>query len=169
MGMLDDEFFLRFASMFEAEATTLLAGVDNIPNTVDVAVAPAEMVRWLGSWIGLPPLDSALDEALQRRLVRTGSEGLAWRGTRHGLQPFLEVLTGGPVEIDETGSIRRDEGQEAPDPKVIMRVQGTGRMSVKEFVALVQDELPANAIFEVWIADQRVWPIDVFSGDEEVR
>ena len=160
MGMLDDEFFLRFASMFEEEATTFLAGVDNIPHAFDVTVAPAAMVRHLGSWIGLPAIDSALDESLQRRMVRTGSAGLAWRGTRQALQDFLEVVTEGPAEVEESGSIRRDAGDAAPDPMVVMRVQGTGRMSVREFVAVVEDELPANARFEVWIADRRVWPAD---------
>lgn len=158
MGMLDDEFFLRFASMFEEEATTILAGVDNIPHAFDVTVAPPAMVRHMGSWIGLPPIDSALDESLQRRMVRTGSSVLAWRGTRQALQDFLEVVTEAPAVVEESGSIRRDSGEPAPDPTVIMRVQGTGRMSVREFVAVVEDELPANARFEVWIADRRVWP-----------
>ncbi|HET9077888.1 MAG TPA: phage tail protein [Acidimicrobiales bacterium] len=165
--MLDDDFFLRFASMFEEEATTLLAGVDNIPHAFDVTVAPPAMVRQLGSWIGLPPIDSALDERLQRRLVRAGSAGLAWRGTRRALQDFLEVVTEGPAVVEESGSIRRDTGEPAPDPLVIMRVQGTGRMPVREFVALVEDEMPANARFEVWIAGRRVWPADQPGTGEE--
>lgn len=158
MGMLDDSFFLRFVSMFEEEATSLLNGVDNIPHVVDPTVAPPEMVRWLGSWIGLPPIDSSLDETVQRRLVRTGSECLAWRGTRHGLQRFLETTTGAPAEVTETGSVRRDEGAPAPAPSVVMRVQSTGAMSIQEFVAVVSDELPAQASFEVWVGDDRVWP-----------
>ena len=163
MGMLDDGFFLRFVSMFEEEATTLLDGVDNIPHVVDPTVAPPEMVRWLGSWIGLSPIDSSLDESMQRRLVRTGSRGLAWRGTRYGLERFLEAMTGAPADVAESGSVRRDEGAPAPDPAVVMRVQGTGRMSTREFVAVVADELPASASFEVWVGDHRVWP----EGQEE--
>lgn len=160
MGMLDDDFFLRFVSMFEEEATTLVSGVDNIPNVVDPTVAPAEMVRWLGSWIGLPPIDSSLDEHMQRRLVRTGSECLAWRGTRRGLQRFLEVISDGAAEVLESGSIRRDQGQFAPDPSVVMKVDGTGGMSVQEFVSVVRDELPANSQFEMWLGDSRIWPPD---------
>lgn len=158
MGMVDDDFFLRFVSMFEEEATTLLDGVDNIPQVVDPTVAPAAMVRWLGSWIGLPPIDSSLDEDMQRRLVRTGSECLAWRGTRRGLERFLEAMTGGPAEVIESGSVRRDEGDRAPEPSVVMRVPGTGSMSTRDFVAVVSDELPANASFEIWIGDSCVWP-----------
>ena len=158
MGMLDDDFFLRFVSIFEQEATSFLDGVDNIPHVIDPDVAPPAMVRWLGSWIGLAPIDSSLDEDLQRRLVRMGSAGLAWRGTRYGLERFLEVVTGGPVEVEETGSIRPDAGVAAPAPFVVMRVGGTGHMSVREFVTVVRDELPADAGFELWVAGNRVWP-----------
>ena len=159
MGMLDDNFFLRFVSMFEEEATSLLEGVDNIPHVVDPTVAPPAMVRLLGSWIGLAPIDSSLDEDLQRRLVRAGSDCLAWRGTRFGLQRFLEVVTGGPVQVEETGGIRIDAGDAAPEPFVTMRVTGTGQMSVRDFVAVVEDELPATARFEIWVGDSRVWPL----------
>ena len=159
MGMLDDDFFLRFVSMFEEEATTLLEGVDNIPNLVDPTVAPAAMVRWLASWIGLPPIDSSLDEDTQRRLVRTGSQCLAWRGTRQGLLRFLEVMTDGPAEVTESGSIRYDQGDGAPAPAVMMKVEGTGQMSVRDFVSVVRDELPAHTSFEIWVGTDRVWPI----------
>jgi len=70
MGMLDDDFFLRYASIFEEVATSFLEGADNVTNILDVTVAPAEFVRWLGTWIGLESVDSSLDESLQRRLVR---------------------------------------------------------------------------------------------------
>lgn len=168
MGMLDDGFFLRFVSMFEDEATSFLEGVDNIPNLLDPTVAPPEMVRWLGSWIGLPPIDSSLEERLQRALVRTGSECLAWRGTRQGLQRFLEVTTDGPAEVVETGSIRSDTGEPAPEPTVVMHVGGLGGMSVNEFVSVVVDELPANVRFEIWVADNRVWPTEATDSDEAI-
>ena len=105
MGMLDDDFFVRFVSLFEDVATSYLEGTDNIPNVVDVDVAPPELVRWLGSWIGMPPIDSSLAEDLQRRLVSTASAILAWRGTRQGLEQFLTVVTGGPIEVEESGGI----------------------------------------------------------------
>lgn len=166
MGMLDDGFFLRFVSMFEEVATTLLDDVDNIPHLVDPTVAPPEMVRWLASWIGLAPIDSSIDEGLQRRLVRTASAGLAWRGTRGGLQRYLEATTGAPAEVTESGSVRRDEGAPAPEPSVTMRVQNTGRMSAREFMEVVRDELPANASYEIWVGDERVWPAPGAEGDE---
>ena len=163
MGMLDDDFFLRYTSIFEDVATTFLEGADNVANILDVTVAPAEFVRWLGTWIGLESVDSSLEESLQRRLVRQASKDLAWRGTRRGLEEFLGVLTGGPVVVTESGGISREGGLGPRTPFVRVRVASTGWMSAQDFVALVSDEIPANAVFEVYLNEQRLWPPEVSS------
>ena len=169
MGMLDDDFFLRFASMFESEATTLLAGADNIPNVVDPTVAPPEVVRWLGSWVGAARIDSSLDEMFQRRLVRSTSDSLAWRGTRAGLERFLQGITGQPARIDETGSVRRDAGQPAPRPFIRITVAGTAGLDPAQFAALVADEVPANAAYEIWAGRDRIWPEEQHQMEIEPR
>src|SRR5437763_1081784 len=74
MGMLDDDFFVRFVSIFQEVATTMLDDVDNLGNVVDVTVAPEPMVRWLGSWLGLSSIDPSLPHELQRRIVRESAQ-----------------------------------------------------------------------------------------------
>jgi phage tail-like protein len=158
MGMLDDDFFIRFTSMFQELATTLLDGVDNIPNVVDVTVAPAPMVRWLGSWIGVDNIDSSLPVDLQRRIVRESAQILSWRGTRRGLVQFLELVTGGHVEVSDSGGIFvAGEAGHRP-PHVWMRVESTGWIREDDFVALVIDELPANVTFELYVRGRQLWP-----------
>lgn len=158
MGLLDDDFFIRFVSLFQDLATTLLDGVDNIPNAVDVTVAPAPMVRWLGSWIGVDNIDSSLPVGLQRRIVQESSQILSWRGTRRGLVQFLELVTGGPAVVEDSGGIfvAGDAGYRAPH--VRMQVESTGWVREDDFVSLIVDELPANVTYEVWIRDRRLWP-----------
>src|SRR5580765_1273915 len=102
MGMLEDDFFARFVGIFQHVATTFVDDVDNI---VDVTVAPEAVVRWLGAWLGIDSIDSSLPHELQRRIVTETGRFLAWRGTRRGLQAFLELVSGGPVEIAETGGV----------------------------------------------------------------
>jgi phage tail-like protein len=167
MGMLDDSFFVRFTSLFQEVATSYLEGADNVANVVDVSVAPAEVVRWLGEWIGLESVDSSLDEGLQRRLVRQASKDLAWRGTRRGLEEFLAVVTGGPVTVEETGAIGREGSLGERWPFVRVRVASTGWMSAGDFVTLVSDEVPANVQFEVWLPDRRLWPEEEVKGPED--
>lgn len=158
MGMLDDDFFIRFVSLFQDLATTLLDGVDNIPNVVDVTVAPAPLVRWLGSWIGVGNIDSSIPVDLQRRIVRESSQILAWRGTHRGLVQFLELISQGPAEVDDSGGIfvAGEGGHRAPH--VRMRVESTGWVREDEFVKLVIDELPANVTFELFVRDKQLWP-----------
>lgn len=159
MGMLDDDFFVRFVSLFQEMATTLLDGADNITNIVDPTVAPTPLVRWMGSWIGTPSIDSSLPEALQRELVRRSSETLAWRGTRSGLERFLEVVTGAPAQIEESGRITR-EGESDPQPPFIrIRVESIGWLPDEDFIALVEDEIPASAPYELYVGDRRLWPV----------
>jgi phage tail-like protein len=159
MGMMDDSFFVRYISLFQEVATTLLEDADNIPNVVDVTVAPLPVVRWLGSWIGFTSIDSSLPDDLQRRLVREASRILAWRGTRRGLEQFLEVVTGAPAEITESGAILR-EGEAPNDaPFVRMTVTSTGWLSDEDFIELVADEIPANVTFDLFVGDRQLWPV----------
>jgi len=158
-GMLDDDFFVRFVSLFQDLATSLLDGVDNVPNLVDPSIAPLPVVRWLGSWIGVGFIDPSLPDALQRHLVRTSSRVLTWRGTKRGLADFLEAVTSGPVEIDESGAILHEGEAGERDPWVRVRVESTGWLSEEDFTALVGDEIPADVSYELSVGDRRIWPM----------
>ena len=158
MGMLEDDFFARFVGIFQEVSTTYLDGVDNLDNVVDVTVAPEEVVRWLGSWLGIESIDSSLPHELQRRIVIESGRFLAWRGTRRGLTAFLELMTGGPVEIEETGGVFAEGDAPRRPPLVIMRVESTGWMPEDDFVKLVCDELPAHVDFELYAGGRQLWP-----------
>ena len=158
VGMVEDEFFVRFVSIFQDVATTLLDGADNIDNLADMTVAPEPMVRWLASWIGVDAVDASLPPELQRRIVASAAETLAWRGTTRGLRRFLELISGGPVEVLDGGGVWRDG--EAPEGGqwVRLRVQSTGWLPEPDFVALVRDEIPAHVRAEIFVGDRQVWP-----------
>lgn len=151
MGMLDDELFVRFVSIFEEVATSLVEGADNIPNVVDPTVAPVPVLSWLGSWLGVNWIEPSLPDAVQRRLVRECGSALAWRGTRRGLETVLRAVTGGDVTVTDSGGVRRGStpGASAPDPRVRVVVRSTGWMSDDDFVELVTDEVPASVHCEI--------------------
>jgi phage tail-like protein len=158
MGMLDDDFFVRFVSIFQAVATSLLDDVDNLANIVDVTVAPDPVVRWMGGWLGITSIDASLPHELQRHIVRATGEMLAWRGTRRGLEAFLELVSGGPVGIEESGGIFAEGEAGRRPPFVRMTVQSTGWVPEADFVALVADEVPAGVTYELFVGDRLVWP-----------
>jgi phage tail-like protein len=158
MGMLEDDFFVRFVSIFQDVGTSLLDDADNLENVVDVTVAPPPVVRLLGSWIGVDAIDSSLDHELQRKIVRESGQILAWRGTRRGLEQFLRLVTDGPVEIEESGGVFAEGEAGDRPPFVRITLASTGWAPEPEFVRLLRDELPAHVTFEVWIGDRLLWP-----------
>src|SRR5579875_137360 len=158
VGMLDDDFFYRFASIFQEEASSFLDVVDNLAHIIDPAVAPPAMVRFLAGWLALPPLPPSLDEAYQRRYVKEARGWRAWRGTRRGLTELLRFLTGGEVEVADSGGVFRQGEAGLRPAQVRVTVEGTGWLTEADFIELVRDEVPANATLELFIGQRRAWP-----------
>jgi phage tail-like protein len=157
VGMLDSEFFVRFLSLFQELGTTLLEDADNIENVVDPTVAPDAMVRWMGSWIGVDSVDPSLPSELQRMIVRSSARTMSWRGTRSGLEQFLEMTSGGPAQVVDGGGIWREGEAPADTAHVRMTVASTGWLEEADFVALVRDEVPAHVRAALWIGERQVW------------
>ena len=160
VGMLDGDFFVRFVSIFQELGGTLLENADNVPNLVDIDVAPDGMVRWLNTWIAGGAIDPSLPHELQRRIVVSGAKTLGRRGTVAGLKRFLEITSGGPATVADGGGVWRDG--DAPDDTawVTMRVESTGWMPVADFVTFVRDEVPAHVRAELYVGSERVWRSD---------
>jgi len=159
MGMTDDEFFVRFVSIFQEVATTLLEDADLIDFIVDPAVTPTPLLSWLASWLGVSWIDSSLPEDVQRRLVFRLSDAFGWRGTRRGLEIILEAVTGAPVVVEETGRLRRHSDEGCASPFVRIQVESTGWLDDGDFVELVRDELPVAVAFQIEAGGRRIWPI----------
>ncbi|GAA1621622.1 phage tail protein [Georgenia ruanii] len=164
-GMLTDDFFTRFVAIFQAQADTLLAHAENLPHLADPTITPPAMLRWLGEWIGLDGVDAAMPEQVQRRLVAGAARILARRGTAAGLQEFLELFSGGPATVTDGGGVWAEGEAPADTAWVVMKVTSTGVLEEADFVALVQDEVPAHVRAELWVGSRRVWPGD---GDRPV-
>ena len=158
VGMLSDDFFTRFVSIFQEEATTLLAHGDNLPHLADPTVAPLPMVRWMADWIGLDGIDPGLPDGTQRRLVTTAAHTLRRRGTPGALQGFLELFSGGPAEVTDGGGVWREGEAPADHAWVVMRVASTGGLPDEAFVSLIADHVPAHVRAELWVDDRQIWP-----------
>ncbi|HSL59070.1 MAG TPA: phage tail protein [Acidimicrobiales bacterium] len=154
MGMLDDDFFVRFVGIFQELADTHKLNADSIEHAIDLAVAPPEMVRFLGTWIGVHAIDPSLPDDFQRRAVRAVGQMLPWRGTRKALLDLLELVTGEPAEVIDPGGVYR-EGQAPPNHKhVVIRVRTTGWVTETDLRALVAADMPADVTFELQIDPQ---------------
>jgi phage tail-like protein len=158
VGMTDDDFLMRFLGIFQSVADTVLHRVDTLHHTFDPTVAPDGMVRLMGSWLGVEWIDSTLEDELQRRIVLEYADLLRWRGTAYGLRRLLEVISGGPAVVDDSGGVY-PEGESPQRPAhVRLAVESSGWASPNDLLTIVRAELPASVTFELRIADTTVWP-----------
>jgi phage tail-like protein len=167
--MLGEDFFVRFVSIFQAQAETLLAHADNLPHLADIGLTPTAMVREMGQWLGLRGIDASYSPETQRRILRTAAATLQWRGTAAGLEQLLQLYSGGPVRITEGGGVFAED--EAPQGAawVILEVESTGPLGEADFLTLVLDEVPAHVHTEVRVDGRRIWPrVQPHPGVEEV-
>ena len=101
-----NEFLGRFMMLFESFWRDMELQIDHGELYYHPGVAPASFLPWLGSWIGLE-LEDDLPEDRKRRLLAAGVGLFRRRGTRRGLQEYLQIYTdatperGGEVKILE--------------------------------------------------------------------
>ncbi|MBN9608698.1 MAG: hypothetical protein BGO26_11460 [Actinobacteria bacterium 69-20] len=159
VGMLNSEFFVRFVSIFQELAETLMDGADQIEHVPDATVTPTPLLAYLASWIDVRTVDPSLAEDVQRVILRSSAKALALRGTKSGLEQYLRMLSGDKAQVEDGGGVWGEGASPADVAEVAwvrMRVTGTGHLSEDEFVALVRDEIPAHVRAELFVGDRRV-------------
>ena len=95
-----DDLMARFLMLFESFWGPIEMQIDNVSGYFNPALTPPDFLRWLASWFDLA-LNERLPEERQRQLVREAVPLYRRRGTRQGLQQYLEIYTGGEVYIVE--------------------------------------------------------------------
>jgi phage tail-like protein len=161
VAMLDDDFLVRFLGIFQTMADSYIVQVDAIEHLLDVSVTPEPMVRFLGSWLGARTIDPSLDPMTQRRIVREQGRMLPWRGTVRGLRQLLEMVTGGPVVVVDSGGVYA-EGDAPENPgHVHIEVLSLGWATEDDLIALIQSDLPASVTFDLHVGARRLWPREV--------
>jgi phage tail-like protein len=100
----EDGFTQRFMSAFDEALAPIFSTLDNLPAYLDPWLAPEDFLEWLGSWFGIV-LDESWSLARRRALITRAFEFYRMRGTASGLKEQIEVLTGGKVELHETGGV----------------------------------------------------------------
>jgi phage tail-like protein len=163
--MAEDDFLVRFLSIFQEISNTVLHQVDNLPHVFDPAVAPDDMVRFMGRWLACNWVDSSLPDPTQRDIVRRYSQLLQWRGTRRGLQQLLELISGQPAMVTDSGGVYLEDESPGNAPHVRLEVASEGWASDDDLLDIVRSELPASLTFELIVAGRTIWPpVDDGSG-----
>ena len=100
----DDNFTMRWTAALDDVLAPVMASLDCIEAYVDPMLAPEDFLVWLAGWSGMV-LDENWPLPRQRAVVAATAELYRSRGTSAGLRRHLELVTGGQVEITESGGV----------------------------------------------------------------
>jgi phage tail-like protein len=98
-----DEFMGHFMMLFESFWRPIDRQIDDIHFYFDPRLAPPDLLPWLASWVDLT-LDEQWPEEQRRLLLLSMVMLYRRRGTRRGLQDYLEIYTGRKPQITEHGA-----------------------------------------------------------------
>lgn len=91
------DFFRRFLFIFEQTFDPYIQTIDALWAHLDPLTAPEPLLPFLAHWVAwqLEP-DWGIEQ--QRQLIRNAIELYRWHGTRYGLQFYLHLYTGLPLD-----------------------------------------------------------------------
>jgi phage tail-like protein len=155
-AMARDRVIDGFVHACQEVADGLRHRIESVEHELDVDLAAPEMLTFVASWLGvqaetLGSADEPVREA-QRRLIRAVGQVLGWRGTRRGVETLLEALTGGRVDVSDSGGVfGRDDPLSPADDVVRIAMAHTGGLSEQQILAFLADELPVGARVELTV------------------
>jgi phage tail-like protein len=158
VGMVEDDFLSRFLMIFQTIADTAMHQIDTLRHVFDPTVAPDNMVRAMGAWIGIDWIDPSLPDELQRRIVREYSELVQWRGTTRGLRQLLELISLEPAVVSDSGGVFLEGDSVQQPPHVQLHVATSGWATEADLLRIVRAELPASVTFELHVGSHQIWP-----------
>jgi phage tail-like protein len=150
VGMLEDDFLVRFTSIFQDVADTLVDSVDTIDATTDLTVTPDPFVRWLGSWIDAYPNPGETAQApggtRERAWIQAQARTLTGRGTRPSLELMLQELCGGqPVRVIDGGGVYPVGQCPTGDPAwVQVELPRLDQVAASDVLDLIRTEVPVQ-------------------------
>jgi len=111
----EDPFVARFTAGLDDVLAPVIATLDNLEAYVDPLLAPEDFLAWLAGWVGVVVNENAPVE-LHRATVARAAELHRLRGTTAGLRATLELLTGGDVEVTDSGGVASSDRPGTPTP-----------------------------------------------------
>jgi phage tail-like protein len=154
----EDPFAQALTAGLDDVLSPIFASLDNLDAYLDPDLGPDDFLAWLAGWVGTE-LDDAWPEERRRALVRRAVEIYRVRGTIDGLRAHIELVTGGRVEIVESGGVAwsAQNGTDLPgqaEPRMTIRayVDDVASIDTRALDRLVSASKPAHVIHALEIA-----------------
>ncbi|WP_329215713.1 phage tail protein [Streptomyces sp. NBC_01485] len=100
----EDPAAMRWTGALDEVLAPAISTLDCLASYTDPMLAPADFVRWLAGWLGTV-LDENWPLDRQRAAVAHSVPLYRLRGTAEGLRTLVELVTGGDVELTESGGV----------------------------------------------------------------
>jgi phage tail-like protein len=101
----EDPMAMQWTAALDEVLAPAISAMDCVAAYTDPMLAPDDFVRWLAGWVGTV-LDENWPLERQRAAVAHSVRLYRMRGTVEGLRALIEVVTGGEVELAESGGVR---------------------------------------------------------------
>jgi phage tail-like protein len=155
--LAEDEFVTRFVAGLDDVLAPAFLTLDCLDGYVDPWLTPRDFLPWLASWVGVD-VDETWPPARVRALVANATRVQEGRGTHRGLVAHLRLLTGGEVEVVESGGARWSDtpGAEPPGSAssglvVVISVLDPDAVDRRTVERAVRDMSPAHLAVELQI------------------
>ncbi|WP_018350211.1 phage tail protein [Longispora albida] len=144
---LDDDFTQRLTEALDGVLAPVFLALDSFPAYLDPYLTPEDFLDVLASWAGVQ-LDADRPLAERRELVAHAVSLHRQRGTPGGLAAHVALLTGGEVEIADSGGCTWSPhpGADLPDeqPRVTVRITGGRDVDERRVLAVISETVPAH-------------------------
>lgn len=147
---VEDDFTQRLTAALDDVLAPILCTLDNLEHYLDPALAPADFVEWLATWVGAT-VDENWPDGRRRAAVAQASSLHRRRGTLKGLEAQLSLFTGGVAEVVDNGGVAWSTapggalpGSDAPALTVRVRVADPTSVDVDRIDTLVAQAKPAH-------------------------
>jgi phage tail-like protein len=146
----EDVFATALTEGLDQVLAPIFAALDNLDAYLDPQLTPEDFLHWLAGWLAVE-LDESWPLPQRRDSVARATDLYRIRGTARGLIAYLETVTGGRVEIRETGgsafSTRADAALPgSPGLEMVVRIEvdDTSPPALARLDALVDTVKPAH-------------------------
>jgi phage tail-like protein len=153
----EDDFARRLTNGLDAVLAPVYMCLDGLESYIDARLCPDDFLPWLASWVGVL-LDENWPQEKQREFIQAAVPLFRWRGTSRGLRQEVEILTGGVVEIAETGGVTVSNrpagtlpGENYPRCTVRVTLPADSPISDQSINLIIDAAKPAHVIHAVEI------------------
>ena len=156
----DDAFTMRWTEALDEVLAPVPAVLDSIEAYIDPLLAPEDFLAWLAGWCGMT-LDENWPLPRRRAVVSAAADLYRERGTLAGLRRHVELVTGGLVEVADTGGVtwsatpgdpHASAGPEGPSLTIRVLVTDPAEVNVRALDALISAIKPAHVVHRLEVA-----------------